>query len=155
MRCCGPRKPLIHFERVDFGTLSQIIVNLTRKTLAEREAEITNLPWTQTEKDTALARCRSRQRAWRKKRNPCCLSVLSLMKRAIPWKTKMNQKEGFVSLGEPFSEHVWRPRDITCTKIFYDLSKWLLVTSAGLLIRPSLTTSLLYTKIRLLALPEF
>ena len=31
------------------------------------------------------------------------------MKRAIPWKTKMNQVEGFVSIGEPFSKHVEGP----------------------------------------------
>ena len=32
------------FECIDFQRLSQIIPNLTRETLAEREAEITNLP---------------------------------------------------------------------------------------------------------------
>ena len=30
------------------------------------------------------------------------------MKRAIPWKTKMNQEEDFVSIGEPFSKHAWK-----------------------------------------------
>ena len=39
------------------------------KNIAEREAEITNLPWTQTQKDNALARCRVGQRAWRAKKN--------------------------------------------------------------------------------------
>ena len=48
----------ISFERVDFQRLSQIIANFTRENLSEREAEITNLLWTQTEKDNALARCR-------------------------------------------------------------------------------------------------
>ena len=48
----------IPFECVGFQTLSQIIANLTRENLREREAEITNLPWTQTEKDNALARSR-------------------------------------------------------------------------------------------------
>ena len=56
------------FECIDFQRLSQIIANLTRENLEEREAEVTNLPWTQTEKDTALARCRSGQRAWRNKK---------------------------------------------------------------------------------------
>ena len=42
--------------------------------LAEREAEITNLPWTQTEKDNALGRCRSGQRAWRNKKT-CARSL--------------------------------------------------------------------------------
>ena len=65
------------------------------------------------------------------------------MKRAIPWKMRMNQVEGFVSIGEPFSKHVWKAHDR------------LLMTYAGLLIRPSLTTSLLWRKIWLLALMEF
>ena len=74
MRCCEAWKPIEDcfdtpsFECVDFQRLSQIIANLTRETLAEREAEITNLLWTQTEKDTALARCRGGQRAWRNKK---------------------------------------------------------------------------------------
>ena len=74
MRCCEAWKPVedcfdtSSFECVDFRRLSQIIANLTRENLAEREAEITNLPWTQTEKDTALARCRGGQRAWRNKK---------------------------------------------------------------------------------------
>ena len=56
MRCCEARKPIedcfdpISFECVDFQRLSQIIANLTRENLAEREAEITNLPWTQRER---------------------------------------------------------------------------------------------------------
>ena len=35
---------------LDFQRLSQIIANYTHENLAEREAEITNLPWTQTER---------------------------------------------------------------------------------------------------------
>ena len=82
MRCCQGWKPIencfepISFECVDFQRLCQIIANLTRENLAEREAEITNLPWTETEKDNALARCRSGQRAWRHKKtctvSQCC-----------------------------------------------------------------------------------
>ena len=74
MGCCEAWKPNgncfepISFECIDFQRLSQIIANLTRENLEEREAEVTNLPWTQTEKDTALARCRSGQRAWRNKK---------------------------------------------------------------------------------------
>ena len=63
------------FECVDFWRLGQIIANLIRETLAKREAEFTNLPWMQTEKDTALARCRGGQRAWRNKKlvlSQCC-----------------------------------------------------------------------------------
>ena len=65
-------------------------------------------------------------------RNLCYLSVLSRMKRAIPWKTKMNLEEDFVSIGEPFSKHAWKARDITSTKIFCDMSNKLLMTSVGL-----------------------
>ena len=56
MRCCEVWKPvencfdLISFEYFDFQRLSHIIANLTRENLNEREAEITNIPWTQTEK---------------------------------------------------------------------------------------------------------
>ena len=59
MRCCEAWKPIedcfdtSSFECVDFPRPSQIIAILTRETLAEREAEITNHPWTQTQKDTA------------------------------------------------------------------------------------------------------
>ena len=61
MRCCKGWKPIencfdpISFECVDFQRLCQIIANLACENLAEREAEITNLPWTQTEKYNALA----------------------------------------------------------------------------------------------------
>ena len=54
MRCCEAWKPIekcfdpISLECVDFQRLSQIIANLTRETLEEREAEITHLTWTQT-----------------------------------------------------------------------------------------------------------
>ena len=83
MRCCEAWKSVegcfdpISFECVDFQRLSQIIANLTRENLAEREAEITNLPWTQTEKDTALARCRGGQRAWRNKKPVLSLSAVT------------------------------------------------------------------------------
>ena len=47
------------------------------KNIAEREAEITNLPWTQTEKDNAQARCRVGQRAWRAKKTVLCLNAVT------------------------------------------------------------------------------
>ena len=72
-KCFDP----ISFECVDFQRLSQIIANLTREHLAEREAEITNLPWTQTEKDNALARCRVGHRAWCAKIPVLCLNVVT------------------------------------------------------------------------------
>ena len=52
-------------ECIDFHGLSQIIASLTRDNLAEREAENGNLPWTQTEKDNALAKCGLGLPAWR------------------------------------------------------------------------------------------
>ena len=79
MRCREAWKPIYDcFDRpsfacVDFQRLRQIIANLTRENLAEREAGITNLSWTQTEKDTASARCRGGQRAWRNKKT-CVIS---------------------------------------------------------------------------------
>ena len=69
-------------------------------------------------KDTALARCRGGQRAWRK-------------------------EEDFVSIGEPFSRHSRKARGITSMKIFCDMFNKLLMTSVGLLIRLRLMTSLL------------
>ena len=45
-KCFDP----ISFECIDFRGISQIIASLTRKNLADREAEIGNLRWTQTEK---------------------------------------------------------------------------------------------------------
>ena len=50
MRCREAGKPIgncfepISSECIDIQRLSQIIANLTRENLAEREAEITNLP---------------------------------------------------------------------------------------------------------------
>ena len=38
------------FKCIDFRGLSQIFASLTRETLEERDAEISTLPWTQTEK---------------------------------------------------------------------------------------------------------
>ena len=44
---------VITFECVNFHGLSQIIASLTRENIAEREAAVHNLPWTQTEKEKA------------------------------------------------------------------------------------------------------
>ena len=60
-----------------FRTLSQIIASLTRESLEAREAEVSTLPWTQTEKDTALASCRSGQRAWGNKKPVLTLSAVT------------------------------------------------------------------------------
>ena len=82
------------------------------------------------------------------------VSVLSLMKRAFPWKTKVNLEEDFVTIGEPFSRHARKARGIASTKVSCDLFRKLLMTSVGLLIRLSMMTSLHQKKTRLLALTE-
>ena len=70
MHCCAAWELVgqcfdeITFEYTNFHGLSQIIASLTRENTAEREAAVHNLPWTQTEKDNALARCRLSLRAW-------------------------------------------------------------------------------------------
>ena len=82
MRCCEAWEPVgkcfepISFECTDFQKLRDVIANPTRENLGEREAEIANLPGTQTQKDKALTRCRSGQRAWRAEKtrtmSQCC-----------------------------------------------------------------------------------
>ena len=142
MRCCEAWQPIedcfdtSSFECVDFQRLCQIIADLTRETLEEREAEITNLPWTQTEK-TLLQPDAEVDNVFGVTRNMCYLSVLSQMKRATPWKMKMNLEEDFVSIGEPFSRHARKARGITSTRTSYDLFKKLLTISVGPVIGPS------------------
>ena len=146
MRCCEAWKPVedcfdtSSFECIDFQRLSQIIASLTRENLEAREAEVSTLPWTQTEKDTALASARV-DNVPGATRNLCCLSVLLQMNRAIPWRMKINLEEDFVIIGEPFSRHARKARGITNTKTFCDLSNMLLMTSVGLLIKLNLMTS--------------
>ena len=56
MHCCeawelvGKCFDQCSFECIDFHGLGQVIASLTRETVTEREAEIRNFPWTQTEK---------------------------------------------------------------------------------------------------------
>ena len=94
MRCCEAWKPVgkcfdpISLECIDFQRQSSIIANLTRENLAEREAEITNLPWTQTEKDNALGRCRIGQRAWHVKKPMLCLNAVTDEEAATPCKVQ-------------------------------------------------------------------
>ena len=114
MRCCEAWKPIedcfdmSSFECIDFQRLSQIIADLSREHLEEREAEITNLPWTQTGK-TLLQPDAEVDNVFGATRNLCYLSVLSQMKRAIPWKMRMNLVEGFVNILEPFPSTCRRP----------------------------------------------
>ena len=64
MLCCQAWEPVERCSDqnsvgcVGFRGLSQIIESLTRERLTEIEAGIGDLPWTQTEKDHALATCR-------------------------------------------------------------------------------------------------
>ena len=119
MRCCEAWKPIVDcfdtssFECVDFWRLSRTIANLTSETLAEREAEVTNFPWTQTEKDSALARCRSGQRAWRNKKPVLSLSTLT-DEEAHPLENEDDSGRR-LSIGEPFSRHAKKARGITNT----------------------------------------
>ena len=83
MRCCEAWKLVedcfdtLSFECIVFQRLSQIIASLTRENLEAREAEVSTLPWTQTEKDIVLARCRSGQRAWRNNKPVLSLSAVT------------------------------------------------------------------------------
>ena len=83
MRCCEAWEPVgkcfesISFKCIDFHGLSQIIASLTRENLAEREAEMGNLPWAQTETDNALSKCRLGLRAWSAKKPMLCLHAVT------------------------------------------------------------------------------
>ena len=83
MRCCEAWKPIedcfdtLSFECIDFHRLNQIFASLARENLQAREADFSTLPWTQTEKYIALARCRSGQRAWRIKKPLLTLSAVT------------------------------------------------------------------------------
>ena len=98
MHCCEAWRPVgkcfdqHSFECVDFHGLSKIIASLTRERIAEREAEIHSLPWTQTEKDNASA-CRLSLRAWRTKKPMLCLQT------ATQWRVKTKLTLGYVPIG--------------------------------------------------------
>ena len=83
MRCCEAWKHVedyfdtLSFECIDFQRLSQIFASLTHENLEAREVEASTLPWTRTGTDIALARCRSGQRAWRKKKPEFALSAVT------------------------------------------------------------------------------
>ena len=65
MRCCAAWKTIedcfdtVSFKCIDFHRLGQIFASLTRENLETREAEVTTLPWTQTEKH-----CFSQMQKW-------------------------------------------------------------------------------------------
>ena len=110
--------------------------------LEAREAEVSTLPWTQTEKDIALARCKSGQRAWRNKNPVVTLSAVT--------DEEDHSLENEDESGRRLCEYcgtIFQAREerqgITNMKIFCDLFNKPLITSVGLLIRLSLMTSLL------------
>ena len=69
----------------DFNILSVLISSdsarfllaLLVKNTQAREVEVSTLPWSQTEKDIALASCRNGQRAWRNKEPVLTLSAVT------------------------------------------------------------------------------
>ena len=83
MRCSETWKPIedcfdtLSFECIDFQRICHIFASLTRENLATRETEVSTFPCTQTEKDIALARCRSSQLAWRNKKPVLTLSAIT------------------------------------------------------------------------------
>ena len=83
MRCCEAWKPIedcfgtLSFECIDYQQFGQISASLTRSNLETREAEVSTLPWTQTENDIALARYRNGQRAWRNTKPVLSLSAVT------------------------------------------------------------------------------
>ena len=140
MRCCEAWEPggkcfePVSFECTDFQELSQIIANLNRESLAEREAEMRNFPWTQTEKDNALAKCRLGLRAWRVKKPMLFLHAVT----DDDGHFLENEDEsggGYVNTGVRFSKHASEgPRH-------HQFENLLPATSVGSLIGPSLTNS--------------
>ena len=83
MRCCEAWKLIedcfdtFSFECINFQRLSHIFASLTGENLATRATEVSPVPWTQTEKDTAGVRCRGGQRAWRNKKPLLSLSAIT------------------------------------------------------------------------------
>ena len=67
-----------HLNVLTSRGLVRLLRILPRENLAECEAEITNLPWTQTERDNALARCRIGQTCLAIQKKPVlCLSAVT------------------------------------------------------------------------------
>ena len=59
---------------IDFHRHSNIFASFSRENLQAREAEVSTLPWTQTE-NSALSRCRNCQRVWRNRKLVLTLSA--------------------------------------------------------------------------------
>ena len=110
MPCCAAWEPVgrcfdqCSFECVDFHGLSQISASLTQDTIAEREAAIHDLPWTQTEKDNVLAKCRLSLRA-RSTKNRCSVSMQIRMTTVISLRMKTGQAGGYATSVARFLSH--------------------------------------------------
>ena len=158
MRCCETWEPVakcydpISFECIDFHVLSQISASLTRENLAEREAEIGNLPWTQTEKDNALAKC---MQTWTPRLACQETDMLLPMKMAILWKTKTNLAGDHVNIGVQSFRRASKVKDTTTMRTSCDTFRKLLTTSAGKSTKMSLTNSWPQRRNLLLALMAF
>ena len=81
--CCAALEPVgqcfdrYSFECTTFDGLSHIIASLARESIAERETAVHGLPWTQTEKDNALAKCKLSLRARVSKKPMLCLHAVT------------------------------------------------------------------------------
>ena len=159
MRCCEAWDPVGEcfdpnsFECIDFHALSQIVASLTRESLAEREAEICNLPWTQTE-NTMPWRSADLDFALGVPRNQCYASTPLPMKTAILWKTKMNQGD-YVNIGVQSFGRALKAKGTVTMKTSCVTFRELLTTSAGNSTKTSLTNSWPQRRNLLLALMEF
>ena len=161
MRCCEAWEPVgkcfdpVSFKCTDTRGLSQIIASLTLENLAEREAEIGNLFWTQTEKDNAVAKCRQGLRAWRAKRPLLCLHAVT-DEDGHPLENEDESGRRLCDFfGVRLSKHAPKVQGITTTKIYLDMFKKLLTTSAGLSTKMNWTSSWPQRRNLLLVLIEF
>ena len=74
LKIASIRLPLSVSISKDFAKLLQVLLVEALKNVRLRSK---TLPWTQIEKDTALVRCRSGQRAWRNKKPVLSLSAVT------------------------------------------------------------------------------
>ena len=95
-----------------------------------REASMSNLPWAQTEKDYALAKCRPGLRAWRAKKPMLCLHAVA-HETVTLWKMKTNQAGGYVNIGVQSFRHTLKVWDTTNVRTSSEMFRKLLMTSAG------------------------
>ena len=137
MHCCEAWGPIgkcfdqCSFECIDFQVLSQNIASLTKphawKTCREREAEIGNFLWTQTEKDNVLTKCRLGLRAWRSKKPMLCLHSFT-DEDGHPLRMKTNRAGGCANIGVRFLRRALKASDTTAMRLFCVTFRRLLMT---------------------------